>query len=139
MSYNIDDAIADLKTRSANKPVKLKLPDDDLLDAYEREIGMRFPRDYRRFLKEASDVFVGVLNPLVVTEGEDVTNELAVVLSEAREIGLPDNLLPICEDNGDYYCLTSDEKVCFWSHNGVTNEVWPDLATWIRKVWIEKG
>jgi hypothetical protein len=30
-------------------------------------------------------------------------------------------------------------EVVFWSHEGATDERWPDLATWIREVWIAEG
>jgi hypothetical protein len=139
MAYYIDDVIKELKALSIDTPRKPKLPDDKLLDKYEAKIGFRFSDDYRKFLKQASDVFVGVLNPLIVTESGDATSELAIALSEAREMGLPNGWLPICEDNGDYYCLIENGNVCFWSHNGATDELWPDLATWIKVVWIEES
>ena len=51
---------------------------------------------------------------------------------------LPRDLLPICEDNGDYYCMNAVGEVVYWSHDGVSDEKWSDLATWIRKVWIAR-
>lgn len=27
-------------------------------------------------------------------------------------------------------------RVSYWSHDGATDESWPDLATWIEEVWI---
>lgn len=139
MAYNIDDAIEELKALSIDTPKKPELPDDRLLDECEAKTGFRFSDDYRKFLKQASDVFVGVLSPLIVTENGDDPGELSIALSEAREMGLPNDWLPICEDNGNYYCLLDDGKVRFWSHDGATDESWPDLATWIKTVWIEEG
>jgi hypothetical protein len=139
MAYNIDNAIAELKVLSMDTPKKPKLPNDRLLDEYEKKIGLQFPKDYRKFLRQASDVFVGVLTPLIVTENGDAPGELAAVLLEAREMGLPIDWLPICDDNGDYYCLVNNGQVRFWSHDGATDESWPDLATWIKQVWIEQG
>ena len=50
-----------------------------------------------------------------------------------------EELLPICEDNGDYYCLNQAGEVVFWSHNGATAEKWRNLADWIKQVWIEES
>ena len=116
--------------------MKLSLPSEDLLDNYEKKIGMSFPNEYRKFLKDASNVFVGNLSPFVVTGDPNTRGELFVALQEARNLGLPKNLLPICEDNGDYYCLLQDGSVRFWSHECALSESWPDLASWIKEVWI---
>jgi len=44
-------------------------------------------------------------------------------------------LVPIAEDNGDYYCMNEAGEVLFWSHNGSNDEKWPNLENWIREVW----
>jgi hypothetical protein len=31
-----------------------------------------------------------------------------------------------------------DEWV-YWDHNGPSDESWPDLASWIRDVWLEEN
>ena len=49
---------------------------------------------------------------------------------------LPRKFLPICEDNGDYFCMNRKGEVVFWSHDGATDEKWKDLATWIEEAWI---
>lgn len=50
-------------------------------------------------------------------------------------MGVPRDWLPFCEDNADYFCLVGN-KVRYWSHNGVTDEQWSNLGTWIEQVWI---
>jgi hypothetical protein len=55
------------------------------------------------------------------------------------QMELPRELLPICEDNGDYYCMNERGEVVYWSHAGSGDERWPDLATWIQQVWIEEN
>jgi hypothetical protein len=105
VAYNIDDAIAELKALAVKTPKTPPLPNDALLNEYERELGFSFPADYRKFLKEASNVFVGTLEPLIATDMRNARGELSVALIEARRVGLPRDLLPICEDNGDYYCF----------------------------------
>ena len=63
--------------------------------------------------------------------------ELFFGIKEGRQVGVPVDWLPICEDNGDYYCFVPDGKIRFWDHNGASDEHWPDLATWVKEVWID--
>jgi hypothetical protein len=49
---------------------------------------------------------------------------------------VPQHLLLFCENNGDYYCIDSSGKIVYWDHNGSTDEIWRNLATWIEEVWI---
>ncbi|MDX5414287.1 MAG: SMI1/KNR4 family protein [Rhodobacterales bacterium] len=119
---------------------KKPLPDDTLVDKYEQLIGLPFPEDYRTFLKSVSNAFVGYMSPFSLREepSEDY-RDLYAGVNAARKAGVPGHWLPICEDNGDYYCLVSDGTVRFWDHNGPSQEEWPDLATWAYDVWLEGG
>lgn len=90
----------------------------------------------RRYLLEVNDVVVGVLKPVTIGGGHTDFEE---VLRSARQWGVPDKLTPMCEDDGDYYCIAPSGEVVFWSHNGPTDETWPDLAAWISDVWIPQG
>ncbi len=139
MPYSIREAVDELKSLSEETPSKPDLPDNTLLNEYEKRIGVKLPIDYRLFLKEASDVFVGRLSPLLVSKGEDSGNELSFAVREARTLGVPGNWLPVCEDNGDYYCIDQNGPVQFWSHNGFTEESWSSLAYWIKEVWIAEA
>lgn len=65
--------------------------------------------------------------------------ELRFALKQARELGVPHDWLPICEDNGNYYCITPDGKIRYWDHNGATTEEWSNLAVWVKEVWAEGG
>jgi SMI1-KNR4 cell-wall len=134
----IEEVIAEL--RELNQPVQapLRLPSEDEVTAAERLLDTEFPEDYRRYLLEASDVVFGSLEPAVVVPDAGYLYLVELAQSAWTEIELPRDLLPICEDNGDYYCLNNNGEVCFWSHNGTTDERWPDLATWIKEVWINE-
>jgi hypothetical protein len=94
-----------------------------------------FPSDYRRFLLKASDVCAGSFEPATITSPRSHTY-LPDVVASAREWGVPPELLPICEDNSDFYCLNSAGEICFWSHDSATDECWPNLAAWIEQVWL---
>ncbi|MEA2635772.1 MAG: hypothetical protein QOH92_2539 [Chloroflexota bacterium] len=74
------------------------------------------------------------LEPCVVTPDAGYL-DLVKKAREAWETGVPRDWLPFCDDNSDYYCVDGNE-VRYWSHNGATDEHWPDLGTWIDRVWI---
>lgn len=117
---------------------RLPLPDDTLIKKYEDESGFIFPDDYKIFLKSVSNAFVGYISPFTLSlriTGDQ--GDLLTGISDGRKVGVPEDWIPICEDNGDYYCITSDGSIHFWDHNGHSNETWPNLATWMKEVWLE--
>ena len=132
----LPDVIAELRELNEPVPKPLRLPTEVEVDEAENSLGLKFPEDYRRYLLEASDVVFGTLEPAIVTPDAGHLDLVEMAESAWEEMELPRELLPFCEDNGDYYCLSTDGTVKFWSHNGTTDESWPDLATWIEEVWI---
>lgn len=138
MENNIASTISKLKELRIVLPKSQSLPDDHLLNLYEEKLNFKFPKDYRYFLKEASDSILNGKDALRVTYKEDSPRELIVAAHEAWDMGVPNNWLPICEDNGDYYCITKSGEIKYWSHDGSSDETWPDLATWIERVWINE-
>ncbi|MFY1879169.1 SMI1/KNR4 family protein [Achromobacter xylosoxidans] len=138
MIFDINSVVLELKGLRLSLPKAQVLPSDKLLDAYEKELGFIFPDDYRYFLKEASDSILNGKDSLRVTPGKDSPRELINNANEAWGLGVPRDWLPFCEDNGNYYCLTKCGEVRFWSHDGLSDESWPNLATWIKKVWIDE-
>ena len=101
----------------------------------ELKTGLSFPPDFRRYLLEASDVVFGVMEPVTITRPTSHTH-FPEVLADARKWGVPDNLIPLCYDNADFYCVDPSGQVVFWSHDGASDESWADIATWIEEVWI---
>lgn len=136
---NLPDVLAELRDLNEPVPQPLRLPTEAEVKIAEESLGRTFPVDYRRYLLEASDVVFGTLEPAVVTPDAGYLSLVEMAESAWEEMEVPRDLLPFCEDNGDYYCLTADGRVKYWSHNGTTDETWPDLATWVREVWIEQG
>lgn len=137
MDKQLEAVINELKEVRMTLPVAQYLPTDTVLDEYEKQIGFTFTQDYRDFLKTASDSICNGKAVLRITETRDHSRELALAIDDARYVGVPDDWLPFCEDNGDYFCFLSDGTIHFWTPDGTTNESWPDLATWIKDVWIE--
>jgi SUKH superfamily protein len=134
---NLPDILAELRELNEPVPKPLRLPTEAEVTLAQNRLGMIFPGDYRRYLLEASDVVFGTLEPAIVTPDAGHLSLVEMAQTGWEEMELPPELLPFCEDNGDYYCLTPEGTVKFWSHNGTTDESWPDLATWIKEVWIQ--
>jgi hypothetical protein len=135
----LDQVLADLRKLNQPVPKPMRLPTAEEVSAVEKRLGITFHPDNRKYLLEASDVVHGTLEPCTITLPGADTDLAAIADSAWKEWGIPRELLPICEDNADYYCMNANGEVIFWSHNGLTDEKWPNLATWIRRVWIEQG
>ena len=140
-STSLDHALLELRRLSRSVQQPGGLPTLDQVDALEQTVGARFHPDLRRYLLEASDVrWIGTKEPVTavpsVVEGAVDFTYLPSVVESARQWGVPADLIPICEDNSDFYCMNERGEVVFWSHDGWTDEKWPDLATWIEAVWI---
>jgi hypothetical protein len=134
----LSEVIRELRQLNEPVPEPFRLPTESEVTAAEDQLGVKFSEDYRQYLLTASDIIYGSLEPAVVLPDSGHLNLVEVAESAWEEMEVPRNLLPICEDNGDYYCLNEKGEVHFWSHNGTTGEKWRDLATWIKEVWIEE-
>jgi hypothetical protein len=134
---NLDEVIRELRILNEPVPKPMRLPSEDEISLAETRLGVTFHPDYRYYLLEASDVVYGTKEPCTVTPDGGHTDLIDGAQTAWSITGIPRYLLPICEDNGDYYCLSHTGEIIFWSHNGRTGEQWPDLAAWIKQVWIE--
>jgi hypothetical protein len=115
------------------------LPTEEEVAQAEDQLDVQFHPDYRRFLLEASDVVVPVKEPAIVTAPPGSYHALVRTAKTAwNTMGVPTELLPICEDNGAYYCMDADGEIAYWTHGVVAYERWPNLATWIKEVWNDK-
>ncbi len=134
---NLSEVIVELRELNEPVPKPFRLPTEEEVNAAEKRLNVKFLEDYRRFLLEASDVVVGTLEPAMVAADCGYLNLVEIAEYAWDEMELPLALLPICEDNGDYYCLNKKGEVEFWSPDSATNDKWQDLATWIKEVWID--
>ncbi len=134
---NLPEVIAELRELNEPVPKPFRLPTEAEVGAAEKRLNIKFHEDYRRFLLEASDVVVGTLEPAMVAADCGYLNLCEIAEYAWDEMELPLTLLPICEDNGDYYCLNKKGEVEFWTADGAINEKWDNLAVWIKEVWIE--
>lgn len=140
MAISMQEVIEEINLADDPEGRNQPLPDDDLIEKYEKATGFTFPEDYKVFLKTVSNAFVGYMSPFTLNAQllQDY-GDLLVGINEGRKVGVPQDWLPICEDNGDYYCIVPDGRVRFWDHTscGSSGESWPNLAAWIKDVWLE--
>ena len=105
-------------------------PTDSEIEVAERKLGFDFSDEYKDFLKSGYDLGKIPMEALEIVNPPSYIN-IYHTLEDAREYhDLPEDLLPICEDNGDLYCLTDLGEVLFWSHNGKVNEKWKNVKVW---------
>lgn len=135
MNYKICDAIDAIKLVAEVIP-KINNPSDDLITQREREFGLKFSEDYRFFLKNTANLFYGTKDISIVHDDSTMRGELTRVREDALKASVPIDWLPICEDNGNYFCLLPNGKVQYWSHDSRETEVWNSLADWIKRVWL---
>jgi hypothetical protein len=133
----MDAMIAGLRARAEPLPRPRPQVSRQDISAAEALFGRPLPADFVAFQLGAGDVAFGTIEPVTLQPDSGHT-QFATVLADARAWGLPDDLLPICKDNSDFYLMAADGSVHFWSHDdgGLTGETWPSLAAWIDDVWL---
>jgi hypothetical protein len=114
-----------------------RIPTDAEIDNAEKRLGIKFHDDYRNFLKAGSDVANATLEPAVVLPGSGHLDLFEIAETAWNVMGLPRDILPFIEDNGDYFGISNSGEIFYWSHNGTTNEKWPSLAAWHKQVCVE--
>lgn len=132
----LDNVLDKLRSLDESNSGTSRLPTQEDVSNAERDLGVTFHPDYRRFLLTASNVTFGILEPAVVSP-EPTYRNLIKVARCGWKIGVPKDVLPICDDNSDFFCLAPDGSIHFWSHNGWDDAKWPNLADWISERWIE--
>lgn len=127
------------RLRAANEPIPkpLRLPTPEEVDAAERGVGVPFHPDYRRFQLEASNVVAGVLEPAVVLPNTMPYRDLRRMVETARKVGVPLDVLPFCQDNGNYFFVDRAGRVGYWDHDDRTASTrHASLAEWIVEEWL---
>ena len=136
-----EDIIAELRGLNEEVPGPSSLPTDDEIDQVEQQLGVSLHPDFRQYLRTLSDVAFSVFEPVTITCPESCTHLPSVADSAWSDWGVPRSLVPICEDNADFYCVSEDGKVIFWAHDtqSPTGEEWSSVGDWIKQVLIKEG
>jgi len=115
VTMDLNDIIIELRELNEPVPKPMRLPTSDEVDAAEVRLGVNFHPDYRKYLLEASDVVYGTIEPCTVTPDDSHTDLIKIAFAAWDKIGVPRHFLPVCEDNGDYYCINQMGEIIFWS------------------------
>lgn len=135
----MEEVIEQLRELNEPVPVPLELPEEELLVEVEEQILINLPFELREFLLKVSDVVYGRLEPVTVTDPQSHTY-LPEVASVAWSLGVSRELVPICEDQGNYYCVEQDGTVLLWDgeEEDLTDDSWDSVWHWVREVWLEE-
>ncbi|MGI2032772.1 SMI1/KNR4 family protein [Rhizobium panacihumi] len=109
---------------------QIPLPDESVIQYVEAESGIRLHQDYRYFVQSVGNIALAK-ELLYLRENREGRLNILRVIDEARQSGVPADWLPICRDNGDYYCLLPDGTVQLWTHDDMFEGRWPDLSEWV--------
>lgn len=135
----LDAAIDAYRLLHEAVPIPTRLPTEEEVAAMEGQMALRFHPDLRRFLMRASDVNYGTRACVVLTKPDSHRFLPRVCENAWGAWGVPRDLVPVCADNANFYCVAPDGQVVYWGHDdGEATETWPSLAAWIRQVLIEE-
>ena len=132
----MQDVIDLLQENSIDIPVPLELPDDDDLIVIEEELLLPLPYEYKEFLLTVSDVVYGSFEPATASDACSHTH-LPELASQAWDLGISRELIPICKHRGNYYCLQQDGSIQFYENLQATEEEWSSIWHWAKDVWLE--
>lgn len=113
-------------------------PTDAEIAEAERRLSFKFPSEYVAFLKGGGNVENAVLEPAVVLPGSGHLDLFEIAESAWAHEGVSRDWLPFIEDNSDYFLVSQNGEVRYWSHNGTTNERWPTFSAWFQQVCVER-
>ncbi|MNJ53323.1 hypothetical protein D3C77_487070 [compost metagenome] len=119
-------------------PVPLELPDEDMLVEIQEQILIHLPFELREFLLKVSDVVYGRLEPVTASDPHSHTY-LPEVAATAWDIGVPRDLVPLCQDGRNYYVVDAEGEVFLWLEETgeLDDETWESVWHWVRDVWLE--
>lgn len=132
----LDEAFKMLRAADEPVPKPLRLPTADEVEDAERDLRVKFHPDYRRFQLEVSDVTSGVLEPALVLPKLLPYLDLRKTARDAWNLGVPNDTLPFCHDNGNYYFIACDGTIGFWNHDDQCETRGGTLADWIVEEWL---
>ncbi|WP_299770409.1 SMI1/KNR4 family protein [uncultured Pseudoteredinibacter sp.] len=134
LSEDFEAVLEELQDIAEQVPVPLDLPDHDDLVDIEEAILLPIPPLYRDFLLYASDLVIGGLEPATAADSSSHTY-LADMAAEAWQLGLPRELLPICQRANGFYAVNQDDEIVFWSPESDSEEAAESIWHWARDIW----
>jgi hypothetical protein len=122
-------------------PTDWEKPRKEELDRIQKEFGINFPQEFIDFqliechttpMGDFAFDYFGWANPDL-----GPMENLASIVQDAQQVGVPKSLAPFRCDNGDYYCCTEEGKVVIWDHNSGAVEPdptyqWDSFIDWLK-------
>lgn len=130
----MNEIIEQLQELSETVPVPLELPTFEQLVEVEEQILIPLPGDLKEYLLYASDVIYGAIEPVTASDPFSHTY-LPEVTSYAWSIGMPREMVAICQQGDSFYCISQEGEIFFWQDDEFT-EQWESLWDWIEDVWL---
>ncbi|WP_025820562.1 SMI1/KNR4 family protein [Shewanella marina] len=130
----MNEIIEQLQELSETVPVPLELPTFEQLVEVEEQILIPLPGDLKEYLLDASDVIYGAIEPVTASDPFSHTY-LPEVTSYAWSIGMPREMVAICQQGDSFYCISQEGEIFFWQ-DGEYTEQWESLWDWIEDVWL---
>lgn len=132
----MDELIDELHEHAEDVPVPLELPEHDQVVVAQEQILMPLPEGFLEFLMTASDVVYGTLEPVTVADPSSHTY-LPEVTATAWSLGMPREMVALCESREGVYCVAQDGEVKLWRDDDFDSEVWETVWYWVRDVWLQ--
>lgn len=131
----MDELIEELREANQPVPIPLELPDEDDLVAVQEALFISLNEDFQEFILLVSDVVYGTLEPVTASDPTSHTY-LPEVAAAAWDAGLPRDLVPLCEYQGNYYAVNEEGEVQYWEGGVKTEQSWESIWYWVRDVWL---
>jgi len=100
----LENIIELLKSKAKiTPPAKFPPSIDDIIEI-QNQFDFTFTEDFNGFLKTTIGLFYGKVQPGTVSSNPVFTSLNRVILN-AQEYGVPNDVIPFCEDNANFYCV----------------------------------
>jgi hypothetical protein len=134
---NIDEILELLKSKNEPVPKPFRLPTAIEVGQAERDLNFKFPEQYRQFMLEASNVHYNVLEPGLVIPDLMPYISLRHMASMGWSHGIPKNHLPFCEDNGNYFTISTEGNIGYYDHDDNSHNFGSSkFKDWIEEEWM---
>lgn len=131
----MDELIEELREANLPVPIPLELPDEDDLVEVQEALFISLNEDFQEYMLTVSDVVYGSLEPVTASDPTSHTY-LPEVAAIAWDAGLPRDLVPLCEHQGNYYAINEEGEVQLWEGGVKTEQSWENIWYWVRDVWL---
>ena len=131
----MDELIDELREANQPVPIPLELPEEDDLVEVQEALFISLNEDFQEFMLTVSDVVYGTLEPVTASDPTSHTY-LPEVAAIAWDAGLPRDLVPLCEHQGNYYAVNEEGEVQYWEGGVKTEQSWESVWYWVRDVWL---